>query len=133
MIGIVKLSQNLADFSEPEEKEIYQILAVESKTNKGFSGVSVIFNPTKPTLETEKISYRAMLWFGKSDITGTRSKLGAFIHAFNEFFQTQEDKAGVPLSEKNALEYAQDTDKWIGHIVKIVNWKEKRREIEVLS
>jgi hypothetical protein len=130
---MVKLTNTLGDFSEPEEKEVYQILSVESQARKGFNGISVVFNPTKPTPETAKISYRATLWVGKSEIIGTRSKLGAFIHAFNEYFQTQDDKSGVQLSEKDVLEYAQDTDKWVGHTVKIVSWKEKRREIEVLS
>jgi hypothetical protein len=130
---MVKLNVSLGDFSEPEEKEIYQILSVESQIRKGFNGVSVVFNPTKPTKETAKISYRATLWVGKSDIIGTQSKLGAFINAFNDFFQTQEDKAGVQLSEKEALETAQDTDKWVGHTIKIVSWREKKRQIEVLS
>jgi hypothetical protein len=32
-----------------------------------------------------------------------------------------------------ALVEAQDTDKWESHFVKIVSWKDKNREIKVVS
>ena len=78
----VKINQKISDFSEPEEGEIYQIIHVDTKVQKGFNGVNIEFVPKKVTEENKKTQYRVTAWLGQNDTVGTRSKLGAFISAF---------------------------------------------------
>lgn len=100
---------------------------------KGFSGVNIEFVPKKVTEENKKIQYRVTAWLGQNDTVGTRSKLGAFISAFTDYFENTEDEAGIPLNTEEALKLAQDTDKWESHFVKIISWRNKNREIKVIS
>ena len=59
-------------------------------------------------------------------------KLGCFISAFTDYFETKPDSNNVLLSVEDALKMSQDTDKWQGHFVKIVSWRAKNREIKVI-
>jgi hypothetical protein len=43
------------------------------------------------------------------------------------------DANNVPLSSDEALKMAQDTDKWLNHTVKFLIWKNKNREVKVIS
>ena len=43
------------------------------------------------------------------------------------------DANNVPLSSDNALIMAQDTDKWLNHTVKIISWRNKSREVKLIS
>jgi hypothetical protein len=95
---------------------------------KGFNSVNIEFVPKKVTEENKKTQYRVMAWLGKNDIVGTRSKLGAFISAFTDYFETK-----MEGDTTKALAEAQDTDKWESHFVKIVSWKNKNREIKVVN
>lgn len=127
---MVKLTSNLGDFSEPEEKEQYTIKSVESvdkEKTKGYIGIVVQFEPTEPTPDTEKIDYRTTAWYGNTDIVGSKSKLGAFISAFSNFFGEQTNDAD------EAVAMAQDTNNWLNHTIKIISWREKKREITVES
>jgi len=151
---MVKINQNISDFQEIEEGEQYQIIHVDTKVQKGFNGVNIEFVPKKLTEENKKTQYRVTAWLGQNDTVGTRSKLGAFISAFTDFFEsknesatdgyirdnaftdyfeTTKDSAGVPLDTDDALKLAQDTDKWESHFIKVVSWKNKNREIKVIS
>jgi len=130
---MVKINQNISDFQEIEEGEQYQIIHVDTKVQKGFNGVNIEFVPKKLTEENKKTQYRVTAWLGQNDTVGTRSKLGAFISAFTDYFETTKDSAGVPLDTDDALKLAQDTDKWESHFIKVVSWKNKNREIKVIS
>lgn len=124
----VKINQGLSDFSEPEVGEIYQIVNVDEKVQKGFKGINIEFTPKKQTDENVKRQYRVTAWLGQNDTVGTRSKLGAFIVAFTNYFET-ETKGDLD----EALGMAQDTSNWVSHFVKIVAWKDKNRELKVVS
>jgi hypothetical protein len=130
---MVKINQTTSDYSEPEKGEIYQIIHVDTKVQKGFNGVNIVFVPKKLTDENKKIQYCVTAWLGQNDTVGSRSKLGAFISAFTDYFETTEDSKGMPLSSDDALKLAQDTDKWESHFVKIIAWENKNREIKVVS
>jgi hypothetical protein len=130
---MVKINQGLSDFQEPEEGEQYQITATSENTSKGFKGISIEFTPKKQTEQNAKIKYRITAWLGQNDTVGTRSKLGSFISAFTDYFETTKDSEGVPLDTETALNKAQDTDIWKGHFIKIISWRAKNREIKVIS
>lgn len=130
---MVKINQGLSDFQEIEESEIYQIVNVSENTSKGFKGISIEFTPKKQTDENKKIKYRVTAWLGQNDTVGTRSKLGCFISAFTDYYETKEDKSGVPFSVDDALEMAQDTANWTSHMIKVISWKAKNREIKIIS
>jgi hypothetical protein len=125
---MVKINQGLSDFQEIEENEQYKISAVSENTSKGFKGIAIEFLPKVQTEHNAKIQYRVTAWLGQNETVGTRSKLGAFIHAFTDFFEdaTKGDTA-------TALQMAQDTENWKNHFIKIVSWRAKNREIKVLS
>ena len=123
----VKINQGLSDFSEPEEGEIYQIVNVGESVAKGYKGISIEFTPKKQTEENKKTQYRITAWLGQNDTVGTRSKLGSFISAFTDYYEAKEGDT------QKGLEMAQDTANWITHFVKIVEWKNKNREIKVIS
>lgn len=122
---MVKISQQISDFQEPEEKETYTILSVEETTQQNFKGLSVIFEPLKRQPE-DKTQYKVTAWFGQKGYVGSKSKLGAFISAFSDFYEKTENP-------DKAIELAQDSDNWINHIVKVLEWREKNRELKVIS
>jgi hypothetical protein len=134
---MVKINQGLSDFMEPDEGEQYQIIAVSETISKGFKGLTIEFVPKKQTEETKKIRYRITAWLGQNDTVGTRSKLGSFISAFTDYFESKNldstDGYIVENATKEALVDAQDTDKWTAHLVKFVSWRAKNREIKVIS
>lgn len=123
----VKINQGLSDFQEIEEGEQYVIVSISENTSKGFKGICIEFKPKVETEKNAKIQYRVTAWLGQNDTVGTRSKLGAFISAFADFF---EDKN---TTSQDALVKAQDTESWKNHIVKVVSWEAKNREIKVVS
>lgn len=100
---------------------------MSEKTNKGFKGLVIELTPEKITEENKKVQYRITAWFGQNDTVGTKSKLGAFISAFTDYFKNE------TKDTDKALEKAQDTNNWLKHMIKIVSWKEKNREVKVVS
>ena len=58
----------------------------------------------------------------------TRSKLGSFISAFTDFYESENNG-----NTQKALEMAQDTVNWGSHFVKFISWRAKNREIKVVS
>lgn len=62
--------------------------------------------------------YTESLWL--TDTATPNSKLGCFIVAFEKFFNDDYEKAS-------------DTDNWINHTIKVRDWRNKKREIEVMS
>jgi hypothetical protein len=125
---MVKINQGISDFAEPEENEQYIIVNVSENTSKGFKGLTIEFTPKKQTEHNQKIKYRVTAWLGQNNFVGTRSKLGCFINAFTDYFES-ENKGDT----EKALEMAQDTANWGAHIVKIISWRAKNREIKVIS
>ena len=109
------------------------IALINENISKGFKGISIEFLPKKQTEENKKIKYRVTAWLGQNDTVGTRSKLGAFISAFTDYFETKTDINNVPYDTDTAIKMAQDTDKWLSHFVKIISWKNKNREIKIIS
>jgi DNA repair ATPase RecN len=116
---MVKLKTQVADNIEPQEGEKYTIVSAKADTTsvQQFTGIRVEFEPLKrKPLDEEQ--YATMLW--TRETAGKFSKLGAFIKAFTEFFGEDEEQA-------------KDTDNWIGHIITIDTWREKKRHINVES
>jgi hypothetical protein len=112
-----KIKSELAESQEPVEGQTYKIVAVEEiKTSvQGFSGYRVVLEPEKRK-EGDQTKYATMLW--ARDVAGRFSKLGSFIAAFKQVL-TDED--------------AMNTDNWVGHIIRIVSWQPRKREIRVVS
>jgi hypothetical protein len=125
---MVKINQGISNFVEIETGEQYKIVNVSETTNKGFKGVSIEFKPKVITQENEKIQYQITAWLGQNDTVGTRSKLGCFISAFTDYYERKTEG-----NTDKALEMAQDTENWKEHQIKVISWKEKNREIKVLS
>lgn len=124
---MVSLKQKIAQFSEPEEKEIYKIVSVTETDITGLKGVVVVFDPKHPTPDTEKIEYKATLWFGKTKITTPNSKLGAFLSAFVDYFEAQSGDV------ETALKDASNTESWIDHEVRIISWRNKDRKVQIVA
>ena len=125
---MVKLTQGVQDFSEPEEKTEYTIIDVSptnEKKTKGFAGITITFNPVKPTPQNEKLSIKTTAWYGTSDTIGSKSKLGCFISGFSEYFES------VGNTHQESIDMAQDTNNWLNHNIKIISWRDKKRQIVV--
>lgn len=126
---MVKIAQKISDFSEIEEGEYYTITEIvetsqKNEDNETFDGLTISFRPLKETEQTKKVEYRITAWYGNKGFIGSKSKLGAFKSAFVEFFEKDKEVA-------EALSFAEDTDNWINHIVKVLEWRNKNREIKV--
>jgi hypothetical protein len=124
---MVKINQGLSDFAEIEDGEQYIIVNVSENTSKGFKGIVIEFTPKKQTEENRKTKYQITAWLGQNDTVGTRSKLGCFISAFTDFFEAKDGNT------EKALELAQNTENWGTHLIKVISWKAKDREVKVLS
>lgn len=98
------------------ESESYIIVKTEEiKTDKNkYEAIKVTLKSTNTKDEEE---YATMLW--QSETIPTNSKLGSFIDAFNTFFKDNEK--------------GYDTDNWLNHKIKVKTWRNKDREIEVIS
>jgi len=105
----------LAKAVEPEEGESYLITKVEEiKTQvQGFQGLRVSLKSEKKS----NVEYATMLWLREA--AGAKSKLGAFLSAFEKFFG----------SEEEALQYSN----WVNHKIRIISWKPRAREIVVID
>jgi hypothetical protein len=114
----VRIKTELAESVEPVEGQTYTITAVEQATTavRQYGAIRIGLEPEKRKKDDED-DYATMLW--SRDVAGIRSKLGAFISAFLEFFDDEEK--------------AMETDNWKGHKIRIVSWKDKDREITVLE
>lgn len=123
---MVKIQQNIVDFQEPEENQTYKIVKIEETVQKDFKGLSIEFRPVKETEETKEVQYKVTAWFGQKGFVGSKSKLGAFISAFSDFYE----KKNTP---DEAVALAQDSDNWLNHVVKVLEWREKNRELKVIS
>lgn len=113
----LKGKTQLASAQEPTEGGTYKIVNVEEvKTSvQGFNGIRVVLQSTKPG--EENTQYATMLWM--REVAGQKSKLGAFLDAFTDFLGDAES--------------ALDTDNWIGHIIRLVSWQPRNREIRVIQ
>jgi len=108
-----KLSEPQKDIEESETyiiKTVKEIITEKSK----YEAFKVTLKSTNANDENE---YATMLW--KSDTIPSNSKLGSFIDAFNVF-----------LRDENA---GYDTDNWLNHKIRVKTWRNKNREIEVIS
>ena len=109
--GRVELARALP---EPVEGKVYEIISITETTTavRGFRGLRM-------TLKDEKGNeYATMLWY--REVAGEQSKLGAFIKAFMEYYNGDED-------------LAYDTENWIGKRIKIISWKQRDRKVEVIE
>jgi len=111
-----KLKTELAEGVEPNEGITYKITAIEEvKTAvQGFSGIRVALEPTKRK-EGDDNKYATMLW--TRDVAGKTSKMGSFMAAFLDFFGDEDQ--------------AFNTDNWIGHVIRVVSWAQRKREVDV--
>ena len=105
-------------YASPKEEEDYIISGAEQvevrSGNKSYDAIKVTMLSVD---NKDKSIYTLSLWL--SDEASRTSKLGSFISAFYEFFKGQED--------------ANETDNWLEHTIKVKRWRDKDREIEVLS
>jgi len=113
------LKAKLAKGVEPNKGENYKVISVEEiKTAvQGFTGLRVKLEPDKRKANDEN-EYTSMIWMREE--AGIKSKLGAFIAAFADFYNGDEEKAI-------------NTDNWLGHVIRVVNWEPRARELRVLS
>jgi len=106
----------IAKAVEPVEGTYKVMSTDEVKTAvQSFNGVRVKLQSQKKG--EEDIEYATMLWM--REVAGVKSKLGAFLDAFTEFLDDEDE--------------ALDTKNWIGHIIRIVSWKQKAREVKVVE
>jgi len=108
-----KLVEPQKDIVESETYIIQKIEEVITEKSK-YEAYKVSLKSTNSNDENE---YATMLW--KSETIPTNSKLGSFIDAFNVFLK--DDNAGY------------ETDNWLNHKIKIKTWRQKNRQIEVIS
>lgn len=114
---MTKIKQEL---TEPQldivESETYTIIdAKEVTTEKEkYKAIKVTMKSTNANDQNE---YATMLW--QSDTMPSNSKLGCFVDAFNKFLK--DDNAGY------------ETNNWINHKIRVKTWRNKQREIEVIS
>lgn len=108
-----KLSEPQKDITESETYIITKAEQVTTDKSK-WEAIKVTMKSTNANDENE---YATMLW--QSDTIPTNSKLGSFVDAFNVFLK--DDNAGY------------DTDNWLNHKIKVKTWRNKNREIEVIS
>jgi len=109
----IKLSEPQMDITE---SETYIIQTAKEITTEKLS-YKAIKVTLKSTNSNDKNEYATMLWL--SDTIPSNSKLGAFVDAFNVFLK--DDNAGY------------DTDNWLNHKIRVKTWRNKQREIEVIS
>jgi len=113
----------LAKSVEPTEGKSYIVTGSEEvKTAvQGFNGIRVMLEPTDPKekarLKEEEKDVASMLWM--REVAGAKSKLGAFLDAFTQFFGDEEE--------------ALDSSNWHNHEIRIINWKQRAREIAVVK
>ena len=108
-----KLSEPQKDITESETYIITKVEEVVTEKSK-WEAIKVTLKSTNVNDENE---YATMLW--QSETIPSNSKLGSFIDAFNNF-----------LKDENA---GYDTDNWLNHKIKVKTWRNKDREIEVIS
>jgi hypothetical protein len=113
---MVKIKTELAESYEPIEGQTYQIKSVEETTTpvRGFKGYRVVLQSTD---KKDQKPYATLLW--ERERAGLTSKLGAFLKAFKEFLPEGEDYT--------------DTERWVGHIIKINKWTPRSREVAVIQ
>jgi hypothetical protein len=113
---MVKIKTELAESYDVEEGKMYVIKSVEYITTmvRGFKGYRVLLASTD---KTDKKPYAVVLW--ERERAGATSKLGAFLKAFKDFLPEGEDYT--------------DTERWIGHIIKINKWTPRQREVIVVQ
>lgn len=113
---ILKGKVQLAEGLEPEEGKAYEITRVDEVETlvQKLKGIRVVMKSVDPK---DTNVYATMLWF--REIAGTKSKLGAFIKAFKDYFGNEE--------------MALNTENWIGHKVRFVSWSSRKREIRVIE
>lgn len=110
------IKTELAKGIEPREGNNYIVESCElEKTEvQGWGAYRVVMRSVDDNDDNE---YNTMLW--DRSRASIRSKLGAFMWAFEQYFDDKEK--------------AQDTDNWIGAIIRVLSWKDKDREIRVVD
>jgi hypothetical protein len=110
------LDTELAKGVEPSEGVSYTITGVEPTTTavQSYKGLRVTFEPVKRA-PNDNDEYAMMLWTRKQ--AGQFSKIGSFINGFTEFFGNEDE--------------GRKYKKWVGHTVRLVEWKQKKRRIVV--
>lgn len=117
-----KINTTIANFSGIEVNESYIITEVEQKdisfeqNGKQTTKAGIVVTMKSINTKDETI-YSETLWL--TDTATLKSKLGSFVSAFETFF-----------SDYNK---ASETDNWLNHTIKVRDWRNKKREIEVLS
>lgn len=113
-----RIKAELAEAVEPQDGRTYVVTEVdETKTAvQGFDAYRVKLEPTKRKADDDK-DYATMLWAREE--AGVTSKLGSFMAAFLDHYGDED--------------VAFDTDNWLGCTIRIVSWKPRAREVEVIE
>lgn len=112
-----QLNTNLVVANDIEKDGEYKILDVaDFKSPKGDKGLKVTMNSLN---EKDKKVYSTILWTREN--AGINSKLGAFIIALAE----------VNLETGKVV--SNNTDDWIGAQIRVIEWEERKRKIEVIA
>lgn len=113
------------EYKPPQEGEDYIIVLTEEQTATTQDGetekIQVALEPLERN-ETDKAIYNEGLW--KTVRYTPTSKIGSFLDAFENFFKDNKH----PQVEKPNY---RDTDDWVGAIVRILSWAERKRKIQV--
>ena len=103
---------------QPKEGQQYTIEKVEETTIETRQGEFDAYRVEMKSTDTKDTNlYSVSLW--SSETAGSQSKLGSFLDAFQMFFKGSKD--------------SYETDNWIGHTIQFETWKDKDREIKVIS
>lgn len=119
---MVKLQTELSvGFDRPLLNQAYVIIDAkeiqveDTRRNKEYPAIRVTMKNAE-NLE-DKVNYTLSLWL--SEQPTPNSKLGSFIQAFLDFFKGSKD--------------AYETDNWKEHTIKLLRWRDKDRQIEVIK
>lgn len=126
------LEVDLAEFSSPKEAMDYIIVRIEeaeADTPQGKKDLLRVNLEPKDRKKNDNHIYTEGLWTS-STVTPT-SKLGAFLYAFKEYFDSEESEElegqwGEKPNYKNP-------EHWEGAIFRTLSWEQKNNKIKIIG
>lgn len=113
------------EYKPPQEGEDYIVVLTEEQTAQTQDGetekIQVAFEPLERK-EDDKAIYNEGLW--KTVRYTPTSKIGSFLDAFEGYFKDNKHPTVENPNYRN-------TDDWVGAIVRILSWAERKRKIQV--
>lgn len=117
-----KLQTKIA--KEPEEGLTYIITKTEQSKAEGINAEGLRVHLTN--IKDKSDIRTTTLWL--REVAGENSKLGSFITAFKQYFETEKliDQNNKPL------EY-DDTENWVNRKIKFLKWKNRERQVVIVG